>query len=84
MRNMSKEQESRDRELGEQKIRKCLEQEQDTARRQLLLKALWRLSQQSEQVDRTVDAGTIKASLATPATTTAKSSAAGQTLTVTC
>jgi hypothetical protein len=35
---------------GEEELRKRLEQEQGTARRQELLKALWKLSQQSEQV----------------------------------
>jgi hypothetical protein len=82
MRNLSNQQDSRDRDLGEQEIRRCLEQEQGTARRQQLLKALWRLSQQCEQMDRTVDAPTIKASPATPAKATAKSSAAGKTLTI--
>jgi hypothetical protein len=41
---------------AEEELRKSLEQEQGTARRQELLKALWRLSQQSEQVASTVQA----------------------------
>jgi hypothetical protein len=84
MRAMNNEQDPRDWELGVQEIRECLEQEQGTARRQQLLKALWKLSQQRKQVDRTADAGTINASPTTPAKETAKSSAAGQTLTVSC
>ena len=60
MRDLTNEPEARDPGLEEDEIRKCLEREQSTARRQELLKAMWRLSQEHEQAEsRTVAASSI-------------------------
>jgi hypothetical protein len=60
--DLDNEQKPCSRVFGETELRECLEHEQNTARRQRLLKALWKLSQQREGVGSTPDARTIAAS----------------------
>jgi hypothetical protein len=68
---------------AEEELRKSLVQEQGTARRQELLKALWKLSQQSEQVS-TVQANNASAAPDTQRTHSAVASREIEKLSVSC
>ncbi len=65
-------------------LRERLEKEQGTARRQELLKALWRLSQQGEQVDSTVQTNKVSASPDTQRQHSATASRETERLSVSC
>jgi hypothetical protein len=54
MQNSTNGQEPVTRTKGDDELRKRLEQEKGTARRQELLKALWKLSQRTDQTDSSV------------------------------
>jgi hypothetical protein len=67
-----------------EEIRKSLEKEQGTARRQELLKALWRLSQPGEQVDSTLQTNKVSASPDTQRQPTVTASREIERLSVSC